>query len=138
MIAISMLIVLALAGLMVSCASNSPAAEEPRAQLDAIFAGGCFWCMEAAFEKTPGVIEATSGYIGGDAADASYDKVSRGDTGHYEAVRVIYDPTRIHYRDLLRVFWRSIDPTDAGGQFVDRGSQYRSAIFYRDDEQRRW
>ncbi len=137
MTALSMILVLALAGLLVSCAGNGSAAE-PRARLDAVFAGGCFWCMEAAFENTPGVIEARSGYIGGDAANASYDKVSSGGTDHYEAVRVIYDPTQIHYRELLRVFWRNIDPTDAGGQFVDRGSQYRSAIFYRDDEQRRW
>ncbi|HHP7235266.1 MAG TPA: peptide-methionine (R)-S-oxide reductase MsrB [Desulfobacterales bacterium] len=98
----------------------------------AVFAGGCFWCTEADFEKIDGVIEAVSGYTGGSAADPSYEQVSAGGTGHVEAVKVIYDPERIDYRLLLEVFWRSVDPTDAGGQFVDRGAQYRSAIFYAD------
>jgi peptide methionine sulfoxide reductase msrA/msrB len=102
----------------------------------AVFAGGCFWCTEADFEKIDGVIEAVSGYTGGSAADPSYEQVSTGGTGHVEAVKVIYDPERIDYRRLLEVFWRSVDPTDAGGQFVDRGAQYRSAIFYADARQK--
>ena len=103
----------------------------------AVFAGGCFWCTEADFEKIDGVIEAVSGYTGGHAVDPTYEQVTRGTTGHVEAVKVIYDPTRIAYQKLLEVFWRSVDPTDAGGQFVDRGSQYVSAIFFSDEKQRR-
>jgi peptide methionine sulfoxide reductase msrA/msrB len=102
----------------------------------AVFAGGCFWCTEADFEKIDGVIEAVSGYTGGSVADPSYEQVSAGGTGHVEAVKVIYDPEQIDYRRLLEVFWRSVDPTDAGGQFVDRGAQYRSAIFYADAQQK--
>jgi len=96
----------------------------------AVFAGGCFWCTESDFEKIDGVIEAISGYTGGHMQNPTYKQVSAGGTGHLEAVKVIYDPARIDYEDLLEVFWRSIDPTDSGGQFVDRGQQYRSAIFY--------
>jgi peptide methionine sulfoxide reductase msrA/msrB len=103
----------------------------------ATFAGGCFWCVEADFEKVDGVIEAISGYSGGHTENPTYEEVSAGRTGHTEAVQVIYDPQRVSYRQLLDVFWRHIDPTDAGGQFVDRGSQYRSAIFYHDEEQKR-
>jgi peptide methionine sulfoxide reductase msrA/msrB len=103
----------------------------------AVFAGGCFWCTEADFEKVAGVKDAVSGYTGGHTADPTYEQVSRGGTGHLEAVQVIYDPKSVTYEELLTVFWRHIDPTDAGGQFVDRGSQYRSAIFYADQEQRR-
>ncbi|KDR96662.1 peptide methionine sulfoxide reductase msrA/msrB [Peptoclostridium litorale DSM 5388] len=102
----------------------------------ATFAGGCFWCMEAALEKVDGVEEVISGYTGGDAANPSYEEVSSGTTGHYEAVQVIYDPEKVSYEQILHVFWRQIDPTDSGGQFADRGSQYRSAIFYQDEEQR--
>ena len=102
----------------------------------ATFAGGCFWCTESDFEKVDGVVEAISGYIGGSEADATYEEVSAGGTGHAEAVQVVYDPSRITYRQLLNVFWRHIDPTDAGGQFVDRGSQYRSAIFYHNAQQK--
>jgi peptide methionine sulfoxide reductase msrA/msrB len=103
----------------------------------ATFAGGCFWCTESDFEKLPGVIEAQSGYSGGRVANPSYEQVSSGGTGHAEAVRVIYDPKQISYARLLEHFWRSIDPTDAGGQFCDRGAQYRSAIFVHDEGQRR-
>ncbi len=101
----------------------------------AVFAGGCFWCTESDFEKADGVIEAVSGYTGGHVPNPTYKQVSAGGTGHVEAVRVIYDPAKIGYVDLLEVFWRSINPTDPGGQFVDRGSQYRSAIFYADATQ---
>ncbi|MFZ0241543.1 MAG: peptide-methionine (R)-S-oxide reductase MsrB [Desulfobacterales bacterium] len=102
----------------------------------AVFAGGCFWCTESDFEKVEGVIAAVSGYTGGDVANPTYEQVSAGGTGHVEAVKVTYDPARITYPQLLDVFWRHVDPTDAGGQFVDRGSQYRSVIFYADDSER--
>ncbi|MBW2247739.1 MAG: peptide-methionine (R)-S-oxide reductase MsrB [Deltaproteobacteria bacterium] len=102
----------------------------------AVFAGGCFWCTESDFEKVDGVIEVLSGYTGGHDDHPTYKEVSAGRTGHVEAVQVIYDPTRITYEDLLDVFWRHVDPTDPGGQFVDRGSQYRSAIFYADEKER--
>jgi len=103
----------------------------------ATFAGGCFWCVESDFEKIDGVVAAISGYTGGHTENPTYKEVTTGRTGHAEAVQVIYDPAKISYRELLDVFWRHIDPTDAGGQFVDRGSSYRSAIFYHDDEQKR-
>ena len=102
----------------------------------AVFAGGCFWCTESDFEKVDGVIEAVSGYTGGQLENPNYKQVSRGGTGHIESVRVIYDPKKITYGELLDIFWRKVNPTDAGGQFVDRGDQYRSAIFYSDDQQR--
>ena len=102
----------------------------------ATFAGGCFWCMEHPFEKLDGVIEVISGYTGGHEANPTYEEVSRGSTGHLEAVQITYDPDRITYQELLDVYWRQIDPTDAGGSFVDRGSQYKSAIFYHDDKQK--
>ncbi len=113
---------------------SSPPQTNTRA---AVFAGGCFWCTEADFEKVPGVIDAISGYTGGEAVKPTYEQVSAGGTGHLESVRVIFDPDQVTYPQLLDVFWRHVDPTDAGGQFVDRGSQYRSAIFYADDEQHR-
>ena len=103
----------------------------------ATFAGGCFWCMEAAFDKLEGVVSTTSGYTGGHLEDPTYEQVSAGGTGHTEAVEVIYDPAKVDYAQLLEVFWRNIDPLDAKGQFCDKGSQYRSAIFYRTDEERR-
>lgn len=103
----------------------------------ATFAGGCFWCTEADFEKLPGVIKVTSGYTGGKETNPTYGQVSSGKTGHVEAVQIYYDPAKITYEALLDRFWKHIDPTDAGGQFVDRGPQYRSAIFYHNEEQRR-
>ena len=103
----------------------------------ATFAGGCFWCVESDFEKVDGVVEAVSGYTGGPEPNPTYKEVSAGGTGHAEAVQVRYDPDKISYKDLLDVFWRHVDPTDAGGQFVDRGSQYRTGIFYHDEEQKR-
>jgi peptide methionine sulfoxide reductase msrA/msrB len=103
----------------------------------ATFAGGCFWCVEADFEKLAGVARVISGYTGGHKEDPSYDEVSAGNTGHVEAVEVYYDPSRITYEQLLDYFWRHVDPTDPGGQFVDRGNQYRSVIFYRDEEQKK-
>ncbi|MGD9250171.1 MAG: peptide-methionine (R)-S-oxide reductase MsrB [Desulfobacterales bacterium] len=103
----------------------------------AVFAGGCFWCTESDFEKIDGVIEAISGYTGGKEINPSYKQVASGATSHAEAVKVIYDPDRISYAELLEIFWRHVDPTDDGGQFVDRGYQYRSAIFYADETERR-
>jgi len=110
---------------------------EPKNLKTATFAGGCFWCVESDFEKVDGVIEAVSGYTGGQEPDPTYKEVSAGGTGHAEAVQVRYDPDKVTYKELLDVFWRHVDPTDAGGQFVDRGSQYRPAIFYHDEEQKR-
>lgn len=102
----------------------------------AIFAGGCFWCMEPPFEKLAGVVAVISGYTGGSKINPTYQEVSAGMTGHTEAIEVVYDPKLVDYNTLLDIFWANIDPTDGGGQFVDRGQQYRSAIFYLDDEQR--
>ncbi len=103
----------------------------------ATFAGGCFWCTESDFEKLPGVVKVVSGYTGGHKENPTYEEVSSGSTGHVEAVQVYYDPSKVTYPELLDYFWRHIDPTDSGGQFVDRGSQYRSVIFYHDEEQKR-
>jgi methionine-S-sulfoxide reductase len=103
----------------------------------ATFAGGCFWCTESDFESLPGVLAVVSGYTGGLQAHPTYHQVCSGKTGHTEAVQVYYNPDQVDYPTLLDRFWRMIDPTDAGGQFVDRGSQYRTAIFYHDDEQKR-
>jgi methionine-S-sulfoxide reductase len=102
----------------------------------ATFAGGCFWCMETPFEKMEGVKEVISGYMGGSKENPTYKEVSSGGTGHLEAIQIIYDPAKISYAELLDIFWQQIDPTDPGGQFVDRGAQYRSAIFYQNDEQK--
>jgi peptide methionine sulfoxide reductase msrA/msrB len=102
----------------------------------ATFAGGCFWCMEDAFQRIEGVIEAVSGYTGGLKENPTYEEVSSGTTGHYEAVQITFDPSKISYEDLLNLFWRQIDPTDEQGQFADRGSQYRTAIFYHSQEQK--
>ena len=101
----------------------------------ATFAGGCFWCMEPPFDKLDGVISTTSGYTGGHKENPTYEQVSSGATGHAEAIQIIYDPEKVSYGKLLEVFWRNTDPTDGGGQFCDRGNQYRTAIFYHDDEQ---
>ena len=103
----------------------------------ATFAGGCFWCTESDFEKVSGVVKAVSGYTGGKKENPTYEEVSSGTTGHVEAVQVYYDPAKVTYEELLDYFWRHVDPTDSGGQFVDRGSQYRSVIFYHDEEQKR-
>jgi len=102
----------------------------------ATFAGGCFWCMEHPFDKIDGVINVVSGYTGGKIDNPTYEQVCSFDTGHLEAVHVTYDPEKVSYETLLDVFWRQIDPTDAGGQFADRGSQYATAIIYHDEDQR--
>jgi peptide-methionine (S)-S-oxide reductase len=103
----------------------------------ATFAGGCFWCMEPPFEKLPGVVSVVSGYTGGTVPSPTYEQVSSGNTGHYEAVEITYDPAKVSYEKLLDVFWPNVDPTDGSGQFCDKGPQYRAAIFYRDDNQRK-
>jgi len=103
----------------------------------ATFAGGCFWCMEPPYDKLDGVTATISGYTGGSKADPTYEEVSAGGTGHTEAVQITYDPSKVRYEQLLEVFWRNVDPLDAGGQFCDRGSQYRTGIFVHDEEQRR-
>lgn len=103
----------------------------------ATFAGGCFWCMEHPFDELPGVVSVTSGYTGGHTKNPTYEEVSSGSTGHAESVQVVYDPAKVSYRKLLEVFWHNIDPTDPDGQFCDKGTQYRSAIFYHGEEQRK-
>ena len=116
----------------------SAAGQGTAPQQTAIFAGGCFWCVEADFDKVAGVISTTSGYIGGRTPNPSYDAVVAGGTGHAEAVEIVYDPAKVSYQKLLDVFWRNIDPLVKDRQFCDRGNQYRSGIFYRGDEQRRF
>jgi peptide-methionine (S)-S-oxide reductase len=110
----------------------APESAPPAGQAAAVFAGGCFWCMEGPFDALDGVISTTSGYTGGGVPDPSYEQVSGGTTGHVEAVRVVYDPKRVDYAKLLDVFWHNVDPFDAGGQFCDRGAQYRSVLFVGD------
>jgi peptide-methionine (S)-S-oxide reductase len=112
----------------------SPAAFAVSAK--ATFAGGCFWCMEPPFEKLDGVLSVTSGYTGGKKANPTYEEVSSGGTGHLESVEILFDPAKVSYEQLLEVFWRNVDPTDGGGQFCDRGEQYRTAIFVHDAAQR--
>ena len=107
------------------------------AQDTAIFAGGCFWCEETAFVGVPGVISVTSGYTGGQTKNPTYEQVSAGSTGHAESVQVVFDSAKISYAQLLDVFWHNVDPTQKGGQFCDHGTQYRSAIFYKDENQRK-
>jgi peptide-methionine (S)-S-oxide reductase len=120
----------AAASIAVSAMAQTPATAK------ATFAGGCFWCMEAPFDKTDGVISTTSGYIGGTKKNPTYQEVSAGSTGHTEAVQVVYDPKKVSYDKLLHIFWRNIDPTVKNQQFCDVGTQYRSGVFYHDDAQK--
>jgi methionine-S-sulfoxide reductase len=125
------------ASLILAACSGEPATAEPPAQSGpdsgrrevALFAGGCFWSVEANFERMPGVVSAVSGFAGGRVANPSYDQVVRGGTGHLEAVQVTFDPARISYRQLVDRFWRTIDPTDPDGQFCDQGATYATAVF---------
>jgi peptide-methionine (S)-S-oxide reductase len=135
--ALSMLIIMAflLIGAWNLQSTNKAAAEATIGK--AYFAGGCFWCMEEAFEKVEGVLSATSGYMGGTVANPSYEDVSSGRTGHAESVEVVYDPAKVSYQKLLEAFWRNVDPITPNAQFCDHGSQYRSAIFYQTDEEKR-
>ena len=121
--------------LLVAVAATGASAQGKTAK--AIFAGGCFWCVEADFDKVPGVISTTSGYIGGKTKNPTYREVSAGGTGHAEAVEIVYDPDKVSYAKLLDVFWRNIDPLAKDKQFCDSGDQYRSAIFYLDEEQKK-
>ncbi|KJS42008.1 MAG: hypothetical protein VR70_04490 [Rhodospirillaceae bacterium BRH_c57] len=116
---------------------GAPATAQDKPLETAIFAGGCFWCMEPPFDKIDGVVSTTSGYAGGAEPNVTYEQVSSGATGHAEAVRVEYDPTKVAYAELLETFWRNVDPVDAGGQFCDRGPQYRAALFPQSEEQYR-
>lgn len=110
--------------------------KETKGLKTATLGGGCFWCAEADFEKVEGVVEVISGYTGGNKENPTYEEVSAGGTGHVEAVQVFYDPKKITYKEILDIFWHHVDPTDPGGQFVDSGSQYRTVIFYHDEEQK--
>jgi len=128
--------------ILLSCLRTTPQAEEtPKGAAPALekatFAGGCFWCMEHAFDELDGVVSATSGYTGGRTKNPTYREVSAERTGHAEAVEILYDPNKISYKKLLDIFWRNIDPTAADHQFCDYGDQYRSEIFYQNDEQKR-
>ena len=137
---ITIVLTLVVAGFAVSWSKSKPVNAQvmpiPGTVDTAVFAGGCFWCMESPFEKVDGVISTESGYTGGHVDNPTYEQVSHTETGHVEAVRVTYDPATVSYQDLLEVFWRQIDPTDSGGQFVDRGTSYLSAIFVNSDAQR--
>ena len=122
-----------------ACRAEAPASPppDPPGSSSAVFAGGCFWCMEPPFDALDGVLSTTSGYTGGSVANPSYEQVTAGGTGHVEAVKVVYDPARIDYAKLLEVYWRNVDPLDDGGQFCDRGDSYRSAVFVGRAEERR-
>jgi peptide-methionine (S)-S-oxide reductase len=128
-----------LAGLVLVAAASAAAAQVTPAagRQTAIFAGGCFWCMEHPFDEIDGVLSVTSGYTGGAKAMPTYEEVSSGTTGHAEAVEVVYDPAKASYQKLVDVFWHNIDPLAANAQFCDHGTQYRSAIFYQGEEQKR-
>jgi peptide-methionine (S)-S-oxide reductase len=129
--------VLALGAPLLGAQQSGTTAQPANGPATATFAGGCFWCMEPPFDKLEGVISTISGYTGGSKADPTYREVSSGGTGHAEVVQVAYDPAKVSYEELLEVFWRNVDPLDAGGQFCDRGSQYRTGIFAETEEQRR-
>jgi len=133
------LVLLLASTLVVPAAAQAPAQKPPAKTktAQAVFAGGCFWCMEEAYDKVPGVISVVSGYSGGHVKSPTYEQVIAGRTGHAEVVLVEYDPAKVSYQKLLDLFWRNIDPTQGNGQFCDFGSQYRSAIFYQDEEQKR-
>jgi peptide-methionine (S)-S-oxide reductase len=125
---------------LLGCGRGEPAPAAtppmPKNSTTAIFAGGCFWCMEPPFEKLRGVTSVVSGYTGGTTENPTYEQVSAGNGEHYEAVEVTYDPSIVSYAELLEVFWRNVDPTDLGGQFCDRGPQYRAAIFVANESER--
>jgi peptide-methionine (S)-S-oxide reductase len=138
-------LVLGLTAALAACGSNyqpevpkAQAATSPNGPTEtAVFAGGCFWCTEADFEKVPGVVAAVSGYTGGTTSEPTYKQVTAGGTGHYEAVQVTYDPSRVTYAQLAEYYFRTVDPTDPNGQFCDRGESYRTAIFVAGPEQRK-
>jgi methionine-S-sulfoxide reductase len=117
--------------------SQTSFATSPPVQGIAVFAGGCFWCMEPPYEKLDGVISVTSGFSGGDKANPSYKEVAGKKTKHVEAVKVVYDPKKVTYKKLLEVYWKQINPTDIGGQFVDRGAPYKPVIFYMNEKEKK-
>jgi len=127
----------AVAVAMIAVAAAQTPAPQPAKQAIATFAGGCFWCVEADFDKVDGVLSTTSGYTGGRVANPTYQQVSAGGTGHTEAVKIVYDPAKVSYEKLLDVFWHNHDPLAKNAQFCDHGEQYRAGIFYHDEEQRR-
>ena len=126
---------LAICATFVAWSSSSALSASTSAK--AYFAGGCFWCMEEAFEQVEGVLSVASGYMGGTVVNPTYEQVSAGRTGHAEAVEVIYDPTKVSYQQLLEAFWKNVDPLTPNAQFCDHGSQYRSAVFYATEEEQR-
>jgi peptide-methionine (S)-S-oxide reductase len=128
---------LALATAGAAAQQDSSTMQAKDGQAVATFAGGCFWCMEPPYDELKGVLSTISGYTGGTKVDPTYQEVSAGGTGHTEAVQVTYDPSQVSYQELIEVFWRNVDPLDAGGQFCDRGDSYRTGIFVHDEEQRR-
>ena len=134
---ISMKKIIILIGLLLASLTFAQGTAQPEDYSVAYFAGGCFWCVESDFEKHDGVFDAVSGYMGGEEENPTYKRVASGATGHREIVEVRYDPEVISYQELLDIFWRLHDPTDAGGSFVDRGYQYGSAIYYADETQQR-
>ena len=133
---LGLITILIVGGLGIAGVNEENRSEETEERAQAIFAGGCFWCVEEAFEKVEGVVSATSGYIGGEVPDPTYKQVSAGGTGYAEAVEIVYDSDKVTYQQLLEVFWRNIDPTTPDQQFCDHGNQYRSAIFYLDETQK--
>ena len=132
-----MKLIIGLAACFIAMIAQQGVAAENANFAKATFAGGCFWCMEPPFDKLPGVVSTTSGYTGGKKANPTYREVSDGETGHTEAVQIVYDPAKISYDQLLNVFWRNIDPTVKDQQFCDHGSQYRTGIFVHDDMQKK-
>jgi peptide-methionine (S)-S-oxide reductase len=122
--------------LLAIAAAATPAAAQTPQTASVVLAGGCFWCMEPPFDKTEGVLSTISGYSGGKQARPTYEQVSAGSTGHLEVVKVEYDPAKVSYEKLLDIFWHNIDPVDGSGQFCDKGSQYRSAIFYGNEKEK--
>ena len=125
------------AAVLAATATSSVLAATDDELATATFAGGCFWCVESDFDKVPGVVETVSGYTGGTTDNPTYKQVTAGGTGHREAVQIRYDPKQVSYERLLHIFWRSVDPTDGGGQFCDRGESYQTAIFVGNEEERR-
>jgi peptide-methionine (S)-S-oxide reductase len=126
-----------IAALVLSTGAAAAQTEGKAATAKATFAGGCFWCVEEAFDKVPGVVATVSGFMGGHIKNPTYEQVTTGRTGHAEVVQVEYDPAKVSYAKLVEVFWRNIDPTQQHGLFCDYGPQYRSAILYHDEEQKR-
>jgi peptide-methionine (S)-S-oxide reductase len=130
----TLIVAAALAGLL---SGSAVAQGNPSETESAVFAGGCFWCVEEAFDQVPGVVATTSGFTGGEVENPTYEQVTYGDTGHFEAVKVDYDPAKVSYEELLDAFWKNVDPFDPNGQFCDKGPSYRSAIFVANDEEKR-